>query len=104
MANHLPHSLTTFPKPDLIEEEQRFDEDTVSLQAEKILFTMAFSMVFKAALELGVIVLLNLFKQTNTVLNHQDTSQRCDIRRKRCTQFCLWHETFRIHWFEQRIR
>ncbi|CAH8256025.1 unnamed protein product [Arabidopsis lyrata] len=55
MANHIQHSLTTIPKPDLIKEEQRFDEDTVSLQAERILHAMAFPMVLKAALELGVI-------------------------------------------------
>ncbi|CAL9237651.1 unnamed protein product [Arabidopsis halleri] len=55
MANHIQHSLTTIPKPDLIKEEQRFDEDTVSLQAERILHATAFPMVLKTALELGII-------------------------------------------------
>ncbi|EOA24184.1 hypothetical protein CARUB_v10017422mg [Capsella rubella] len=50
MANHLQDPLTTSPK-----EEQHFDEETVSLQAEKILYTTGFPMVFKTALELGVI-------------------------------------------------
>lgn len=55
MANHLQHSLTTSPKLGLIKEEERFEEDAVSLQAEKITHMMAFPMVFNAAIELGVI-------------------------------------------------
>ncbi|VYS49845.1 unnamed protein product [Arabidopsis thaliana] len=55
MENHLQHSLTIIPKPDLIKEEQRYHEDTVSLQAERILHAMTFPMVLKTALELGVI-------------------------------------------------
>ncbi|XP_010473547.1 PREDICTED: indole glucosinolate O-methyltransferase 4-like [Camelina sativa] len=55
MANHLQDPLTTSLKPGLIKEEQQFDEETVSLKAEKILYTVAFPMIFKAALELGVI-------------------------------------------------
>ncbi|CAA7021652.1 unnamed protein product [Microthlaspi erraticum] len=55
MANHLPDPLTTSTKPSLNKEE-RFDEETLSLQGERILYTaMAFPMVFKSALELGVI-------------------------------------------------
>ncbi|EOA33902.1 hypothetical protein CARUB_v10021394mg [Capsella rubella] len=56
MANHLQNALTTRPKPELIKEEQRFDEDTVNLQAQRIVYSsMAFPMVLKAALELGVL-------------------------------------------------
>jgi len=55
MENHLQHSLTIIPKPDVIKEEQRYHEDTVSLQAERILHAMTFPMVLKTALELGVI-------------------------------------------------
>ncbi|XP_010430397.1 PREDICTED: indole glucosinolate O-methyltransferase 4-like [Camelina sativa] len=50
MANgHLQEPLTTC----LTKETQQFDE--VGLQAERILYVMPFAMVFKAALELGVI-------------------------------------------------
>ncbi|XP_010416696.1 PREDICTED: indole glucosinolate O-methyltransferase 4-like [Camelina sativa] len=52
MTNHLQDPLTTYPKPVLTKEE---DEKMVSLQAESIVNTVAFPMVLKAALELGVI-------------------------------------------------
>ncbi|CAH2048112.1 unnamed protein product [Thlaspi arvense] len=55
MANHLQDPLTTSTKPSLIKEEERSDEETVSLQAESLVNIMAFPMVLKAALELGVI-------------------------------------------------
>uniref|UniRef100_A0A1J3I4J2 Caffeic acid 3-O-methyltransferase n=1 Tax=Noccaea caerulescens TaxID=107243 RepID=A0A1J3I4J2_NOCCA len=56
MADHLQDSLTTTsPKPSLIKEEQQLDEETVGLQAQSLVNTMALPMVFKAALELGVI-------------------------------------------------
>ncbi|CAH2048110.1 unnamed protein product [Thlaspi arvense] len=55
MENHLQDPLITSTKPSLIKEEERFDEETVSLQAEKILYSVAFPMVLKSALELGVI-------------------------------------------------
>ncbi|CAN7027258.1 hypothetical protein BRARA_F03756 [Brassica rapa] len=55
MSNHLQGHLTTCANPVLTKDEQEVDEKTVSLQAESIVNTMAFPMVFKAALELGVI-------------------------------------------------
>ncbi|CAA7022840.1 unnamed protein product [Microthlaspi erraticum] len=55
MANHLQDSSTTSPKPSLIREEQQLTEEKVSLQAQSLVNTMAFPMVLKAALELGVI-------------------------------------------------
>ncbi|WZZ88061.1 hypothetical protein YC2023_116640 [Brassica napus] len=55
MTNYLPDPLTTSTKPSLIKEEERFDEETLSLQAERILYSVTFPMVFKTALELGVI-------------------------------------------------
>lgn len=55
MVNHLNNPLTTSPKPILFKEEQDFDKEKVSLQAEKFLYSVAFPMVFKTALELGVI-------------------------------------------------
>ncbi|KFK40529.1 hypothetical protein AALP_AA2G007600 [Arabis alpina] len=55
MANHLQDPLTTSSKPSLIKEEEQLDEEKVSLQAERLVNTMAFPMVLKAALELGVI-------------------------------------------------
>ncbi|KAG7587382.1 O-methyltransferase COMT-type [Arabidopsis thaliana x Arabidopsis arenosa] len=55
MSNHLQEPLTTYPKPVLTKEEQEVDEKMVSLQAESIVNTVAFPMVLKAALELGVI-------------------------------------------------
>ncbi|CAH2048111.1 unnamed protein product [Thlaspi arvense] len=51
MASHLPDPLTTSHKPSLAKQ----DEETVGLQAERILNSLAFPMVLKAALELGVI-------------------------------------------------
>ncbi|CAA7022847.1 unnamed protein product [Microthlaspi erraticum] len=50
MANHFQDPLTTSPKSSLSKEGE-----TVSLQAERILNSLAFPMVLKAALELGVI-------------------------------------------------
>ncbi|XP_033143450.1 indole glucosinolate O-methyltransferase 4-like isoform X2 [Brassica rapa] len=55
MTNYLPDPLTTSTKLSLIKEEERFDEETLSLQAERILYSVTFPMVFKTALELGVI-------------------------------------------------
>ncbi|XP_019094840.1 PREDICTED: indole glucosinolate O-methyltransferase 1-like [Camelina sativa] len=57
MSNHFQNPLTTSLKSGLIKEEQQLDKETLSLQAEKILYTMGFPMVFKTApaLELGVI-------------------------------------------------
>ncbi|CAH2067739.1 unnamed protein product [Thlaspi arvense] len=55
MSNHLQEPLTTYPKPVLTKEEEEADEKMVSLQAESIVNTVAFPMVLKAALELGVI-------------------------------------------------
>jgi len=52
-------SLTTYSKPGLTKEEQAAEEKMVSLQAESIVNTVAFPMVFKAALELGVIDTIN---------------------------------------------
>ena len=53
MANYLPDSFTTSTKSSLIEEEGRLAD--ASLQAESLVNTMAFLMVLKSALELGVI-------------------------------------------------
>ncbi|CAN6874838.1 unnamed protein product [Brassica oleracea var. botrytis] len=55
MSNHLQGHLTTCANPVLTKDEQEVDEKMVSLQAESIVNTMAFPMVLKAALELGVI-------------------------------------------------
>ncbi|KAG2253589.1 hypothetical protein Bca52824_083725 [Brassica carinata] len=52
MANYLPDSFTTSTKSSLIEEGRLAD---ASLQAESLVNTMAFLMVLKSALELGVI-------------------------------------------------
>ncbi|CAF1913384.1 unnamed protein product [Brassica oleracea var. botrytis] len=54
MSNHLQEPLPTYPKPVLTKEDQEVDEKMVSLQAESIVNTVAFPMVLKAALELGV--------------------------------------------------
>ncbi|XP_010430399.1 PREDICTED: indole glucosinolate O-methyltransferase 4-like [Camelina sativa] len=54
MANHLQDPLTTSSELAIIKEDQQFDKEKVSLQADKILYTMAFPMAFKTALELGV--------------------------------------------------
>ena len=53
MANSLPDSFTTSTKSSLIKEEERLAD--ASLQAESLVNTMAFLMVLKCALELGVI-------------------------------------------------
>ncbi|VVB17077.1 unnamed protein product [Arabis nemorensis] len=56
MSNHLQEPFTTTHKPNLTKEKQQADKDImVSLQAEKIVNSLALPMVFKAALELGVI-------------------------------------------------
>ncbi|XP_023634057.1 indole glucosinolate O-methyltransferase 1 [Capsella rubella] len=55
MANHLQDPLTTYPKPDLTKEQEQVDEEMMSLQALRITNSLAFPMVFKAALELGVL-------------------------------------------------
>ncbi|KAJ4909159.1 O-methyltransferase family protein [Raphanus sativus] len=55
MPNHLQDPLLTYSKPVLTKEEQEVDDKMVSLQAESIVNTVAFPMVLKAALELGVI-------------------------------------------------
>ncbi|EFH63949.1 O-methyltransferase family 2 protein [Arabidopsis lyrata subsp. lyrata] len=55
MLKHLQEPLTTYPKPVLTKEEQEIEEKMVSLQAESIVNSVAFPMVLKAALELGVI-------------------------------------------------
>ncbi|CAH8358563.1 unnamed protein product [Eruca vesicaria subsp. sativa] len=55
MSNHLQEPLSTYTKPVLTKEDQEVDEKMVSLQAECIVNTVAFPMVLKAALELGVI-------------------------------------------------
>ncbi|KAJ0256571.1 Uncharacterized protein HA466_0095100 [Hirschfeldia incana] len=55
MSNHLQGTITTYLKQVLTKEEQVVDENMVSLQAESIVNTVAFPMVLKAALELGVI-------------------------------------------------
>ncbi|CAA7022845.1 unnamed protein product [Microthlaspi erraticum] len=55
MANHLQDPSTTSPNPSLIKEEQQLDEETVGLQAQSLVNSLAFPMVLKAALELGVI-------------------------------------------------
>ncbi|KAG7552714.1 Plant methyltransferase dimerization [Arabidopsis thaliana x Arabidopsis arenosa] len=55
MTNHLQESLTTYRKAALTKEEEQVDEEMMSLQALRITNSLAFPMVFKAALELGVI-------------------------------------------------
>ncbi|XP_013590551.1 PREDICTED: caffeic acid 3-O-methyltransferase-like [Brassica oleracea var. oleracea] len=55
MSNHFQGPVTTNLKQVLTKEEQVADENMVSLQAESIVNTLAFPMVLKAALELGVI-------------------------------------------------
>ncbi|XP_010435762.1 PREDICTED: indole glucosinolate O-methyltransferase 1-like [Camelina sativa] len=54
MTNHLQEPLTTSPKPGLTKEQEQLDEKLMSLQAFRIANSLAFPMVFKAALELGV--------------------------------------------------
>ncbi|KFK42146.1 hypothetical protein AALP_AA2G217200 [Arabis alpina] len=55
MSTHLQEPITTCPEPALNKEDQEADERMVSLHAESIVNTVAFPMVLKAALELGVI-------------------------------------------------
>ncbi|KAF2609357.1 hypothetical protein F2Q68_00045422 [Brassica cretica] len=57
MANQLQKPLSTSPKPGLTKEEEQQDNslEMVALQAERIVYSLTFPMVFKAALELGVI-------------------------------------------------
>lgn len=55
MATQLQDPLITTTKPSPIKEEEQPDEENVSLQAESLVNTLAFPMVLKAALELGVI-------------------------------------------------
>nr|VDD00274.1 unnamed protein product [Brassica rapa] len=55
MSYHFQGPVTTNPKQVLTKEEQVADENMVSSQAESIVNTLAFPMVLKAALELGVI-------------------------------------------------
>ncbi|KAJ4884663.1 O-methyltransferase family protein [Raphanus sativus] len=55
MSKHLQEPVTTNPNQVLNKEEQAANENMVSLQAESIVNTVAFPMVLKAALELGVI-------------------------------------------------
>uniref|UniRef100_A0A1J3KAD6 Caffeic acid 3-O-methyltransferase n=1 Tax=Noccaea caerulescens TaxID=107243 RepID=A0A1J3KAD6_NOCCA len=56
MASQLQDPLTTSTKPSLNKEEERLFEETMSLQAERMVYTtMTFPMVFKSALDLGVI-------------------------------------------------
>ncbi|CAL9227627.1 unnamed protein product [Arabidopsis halleri] len=57
MTNHHRESLTTYPKPGPTEEQEQVDEEMMSLQMQALRITnsLAFPMVFKAALELGVL-------------------------------------------------
>ncbi|KAL0702055.1 hypothetical protein Bca4012_058177 [Brassica carinata] len=56
MATQLQKPLTNSPKPALAKEED--SEETVALQAQRMVYSLTFPMVFKAALELGVIDML----------------------------------------------
>lgn len=47
--------LITYPKPGLTKEEEQVDNKMISLQALRITNSLGFPMVFKAALELGVL-------------------------------------------------
>ncbi|KAJ0231683.1 Uncharacterized protein HA466_0297960 [Hirschfeldia incana] len=55
MSNHLHLPLTSCPEPVSTKEDQDVDEKMVGLQPESIVNTIAFPMVLKAAVELGVI-------------------------------------------------
>ncbi|VVB10776.1 unnamed protein product [Arabis nemorensis] len=55
MENHLQESLTNYPKPGLTKKEEQVNEEMMGMQAWKITTTLAFPMVFKAALELDVL-------------------------------------------------
>ncbi|RID50626.1 hypothetical protein BRARA_H01339 [Brassica rapa] len=54
MTNHLQDPLNSHLNPGLTKQEEQADQEMMSLQALKITTTLAFPMVFKAALELGV--------------------------------------------------
>lgn len=55
MTNHLQDPLTSCFNPGLTKQEEQAEEEMISMQALKITSTLAFPMVFKAALELGVL-------------------------------------------------
>ncbi|XP_010438010.1 PREDICTED: indole glucosinolate O-methyltransferase 4-like isoform X1 [Camelina sativa] len=55
MANHHQEPLTTYPKPGQTKEQEQVDEEMMGLQALMITNSLAFPMVFKVALELGVL-------------------------------------------------
>ncbi|KAF8045229.1 hypothetical protein N665_5381s0002 [Sinapis alba] len=55
MTNHLQDPLTSCLNPGLTKQEEQAEEEMISMQAMKITSTLAFPMVFKAALELGVL-------------------------------------------------
>ncbi|KAG7604054.1 O-methyltransferase domain [Arabidopsis thaliana x Arabidopsis arenosa] len=57
MTNHHQESLTTYPKPGPTREQEQVDEEMMSMQMQALRITnsLAFPMVFKAALELGVL-------------------------------------------------
>ncbi|CAA0405840.1 unnamed protein product [Arabidopsis thaliana] len=54
MTNHHQESLTTYPKPGPTREQEQVDEEMMSMQMMNK-NSLAFPMVFKAALELGVL-------------------------------------------------
>ena len=53
MANQLQKPLTNSPKPGLTKEED--SQEMVALQAQRMVYSLTLPMVFKAALEVGVI-------------------------------------------------
>lgn len=55
MKNHLQDPLTSHLNPCLTKKEEQADQEMMSLQALKITTTLAFPMIFKAALDLGVL-------------------------------------------------
>ncbi|CAH8355906.1 unnamed protein product [Eruca vesicaria subsp. sativa] len=55
MTNHLQGPITSYFNPGLTKQEEQADKDMMSLQALKITSTLAFPVVFKASLELGVL-------------------------------------------------
>jgi len=52
MTNHHQESLTTYPKPGPTREQEQVDEEMMSMQMQALRITnsLAFPMVFKAAL------------------------------------------------------
>ncbi|XP_056847347.1 indole glucosinolate O-methyltransferase 4-like [Raphanus sativus] len=55
-ANQLQKPLSPSPKPVMtIEQQQHDSQEMVALQAERMVYSLTFPMVLKAALELGVI-------------------------------------------------